>query len=499
MQPIPEYAYSWRPYANPGLISRAFTGPDTCHYRFIIDPWTQNWVITEPVADELLAMCNGKRRFSEIMRKLENENENAESFDLSELALQLRKREILFCNANDHKLSGRPVYNTCDFTGLHIEITNACNMTCTHCYVSSGKPMANEMDWDTIYDTVDSLPPHSGRRIAISGGEPIVRKGCMSLVEYCVRDCGHDVDLYTNGRKFPKRFAEQISDLNKRHSAQIRLQVSLEGANEITNDLVRGTGSFKDACESLAMFQELGLGPQVVLFVCLTKHNIHQVEQIIALAEEYSAGMLVFSQWQRQGNAEDTPWESIAPANKDWVRAGDIIANYRSPTLQVHGNFYGDLGNNEIGRFSLDSQKFPKHVYYYNAFPRITPQGDVLADQMWVDQSWMLGNVKNETLDMCFRKPQFYEQLYQMYTRSDKISECKACAWRELCESGSPGHTYAEYGHMDEKDLFCEVRKYWFERYIEHHINKAFGTATVRSPVVEERSSSKLIAAASIL
>jgi radical SAM protein with 4Fe4S-binding SPASM domain len=34
---------------------------------------------------------------------------------------------------------------------------------------------------------------------------------------------------------------------------------------------------------------------------------------------------------------------------------------------------------------------------------------------------------------------------------TDSVAECKACEWRRLCEGGSAGHTFAEYGHMNAK------------------------------------------------
>jgi radical SAM protein with 4Fe4S-binding SPASM domain len=355
-----------------------------------------------------------------------------------------------------------------------LEITNACNMTCTHCYVSSGKKMDDELSLDEIFKAIDMLPPFSGKRVALSGGEPAVHKDCGRIVEHCAVQCGHDVDLYTNGKKFPRKLAEQIGDINARGGAIVRVQVSLEAATPSLNDLVRGKGSFAAASESLAMFKELGLSRHVVIFVCMTNRIVSQVDDIIRLAEQYDVGMLVFSQWQKQGNAKDTPWASLAPSTADWVAIGEKLLRYRNPRLRVYGNFFGELSNNEIGRLCLDARLFPKQVYFYNAVPRVTPEGDIFADQLWVDPAWILGNTRTITLEESFNTPKFYGQLEQMRHRTEHIPECQACEWRPLCEGGSAGHTYAEYGHMNAKDLFCESRKYWFNRYVEHQLKQAF-------------------------
>lgn len=336
-----------------------------------------------------------------------------------------------------------------------------------------GKEAARELTLDQIHATIDMLPPFSGKRIAISGGEPVVRKDLLSIIEYAARDCGHAIDLYTNGWKFPSKVADRINELNNETGGMIRLQLSLEGSDAETNDAVRGKGSFDQALKSLEMFQRSGLNRSVVIFVCVTKNNIGQIDSLIELAERFDVSMLVFSQWQRQGNAAGTPWATIAPSMDEWVRAGEHLLKYNNPRLSVFGNFYGDLNNNEFGRFSLDRRLFPKHVYMYNSFPRISPNGDVWADQLWVDPDWTLGNVADGDLNDCFETAKFYEQLERMRSRKEKISECRQCEWRDLCEGGSPGHTFAEYGHMNEKDLFCDSRIYWFNRFVEYNVRVA--------------------------
>jgi radical SAM protein with 4Fe4S-binding SPASM domain len=474
MEPIPDYAYLWRPFAARQMINKPFQVPDRGEFVFVVDPWTRRWAIVELAACEVLRRADGRERLSAIARALGNGG--ASGIDVCRVAKELAGIGLLFDSQVEHERAGVPVYNHSDVVGLHIEITNACNMTCTHCYVSSGRPLPQEMSEEEILRVIDMLPPFSGKRIALSGGEPIVRKGCMDIVEYCVRHGGHHVDLYTNGRKFPRPFAERILRLNEYSAASVRVQLSLEGATSRTHDLVRGLGSFKDATESLAMFQEVGLNRSTVLFVCLTKHNIGEVGALIELAERFDVAMLVFSQWQRQGNARDTPWRSIAPTLEEWVAAGEQILAYRNERLQVYGNFYGDLNNRDDGRFCLDSPLFPKHIYFYNAFPRVTPQGEIFADQLWVDPNWILGSIRTgDDLTTCFQSPKFHGQLESMRQRVGHIPTCQTCAWVALCEAGSPGHTYAEYGHVNERDVFCESRIYWFNRYMNHQIQKTFG------------------------
>jgi radical SAM protein with 4Fe4S-binding SPASM domain len=473
-EPIPDYAYSWRPFAYEAMIYKPVETPHG-QATFVVDPWTQRWLIVYEPVPSLLKLANGCRRLSEIIRLMSaDQHLSAPQGGYAGLAQELLDIGLLHNSQAEHRSNGGPVYNKCEPIGMHIEITNACNMTCTHCYVSSGKRLPNELTLEEIFRAIDMLPSTSGKRIAISGGEPAVRKDCGKILEYCAVRCGHDVDLYTNGKHFPEPLARQILDINRRSLGQIRIQMSLEGATVATNDMVRGNGSFAAAIQSLAHFKKWGINRSIVLFVCVTKHNIHEINDIIRLAEIYDVAMLVFSQWQKQGNAKDTAWASIAPTVAEWVAVGEHLLRYNNPRLQVYGNFYGDLKNSSCGRFNLNSPLFPKHIFYYNVFPRITPQGNIFADQLWVDEDWILGNTRTTNMEEAFNTPKFYDQLDLMRKRTEHISECRACEWRGLCEGGSPGHTYAEYGHMNARDLFCESRIYWFNRFVEHHVQKAF-------------------------
>lgn len=470
---LPDLAYSWRPYANSENVYKSVETPEGQRI-FTVDPWTQRWAVLHHAAAALLRLADGTRRLSEIVRILAEKGVAKPVAGFASLAMELGDTGLLFSSQVEHRAAGRPVYNRSDMVGLHLEITNACNMTCEHCYVSSGRKLPNEMTIEEIKRTIDMLAPFSGKRIAISGGEPAVRKDCAEILEYCVSVRGHEVDLYTNGKLFPRALAERIRALNQSAPCKIRIQVSLEGATSATNDLVRGKGSFDYAVDGLDLLKRMNLNRDVTLFVCLTRFNISEVDAILRLAERYDVSMLVFSQWQKQGNAHNTAWASIAPTVEQWVETGEKLLHYSNPRLAVYGNFYGDLNNNEIGRFCLDSGVFPKHVYYYNAFPRVTPQGDVFADQLWVDPDWILGNVRDQSLEDCFETPKFQQQLRDMKARIGQVPECQACEWKNLCLCGSPGHTYAEYGDMNHKDLFCESRIYWFNRYVKHQVSRLY-------------------------
>jgi radical SAM protein with 4Fe4S-binding SPASM domain len=465
------------PFAARDLIVRRARRGDL-ELSFVIDPWTQRWAILAAGAEAVLRAADGSRSFSAVVAHVVSRSQTPALRDpqtVTGLMLDLLERGILSISRRAHGERGIPVYNTAPLVGLHLEITNACNLRCRHCYVSSGTKLADELTDEELRAVVDQVPQTSSSAVVISGGEPTVRKGCLDFVEYCTLARGHHVDLYTNGYKLTAKFAARILDISARSDRRLRLQISLEGASAQTNDLVRGSGTFARTTASLKLLQDHGLTRSTTIFICLTRSNIAELEEMIALCERYDVSHLHLSQWQRQGNARDIPWATIAPDLGDWIAAGERVLRHDNPRLTVTGNFFGDLKNTQEGDFTLDHALFPKHLYFYNAFPRVSPDGMIFADQFWTSPDWSLGNVREMTLAEAFQSPRFEEQMKLFASRLARVPECQACEWAALCECGSPGHTYAEYGHLWAKDLFCDARIVWFERYLDAQIDRALG------------------------
>ncbi|TJZ97452.1 radical SAM protein [Actinacidiphila oryziradicis] len=469
----------WRPFSNPKNVVRIENRPEGVAV-FVVDPWTQRWAILGRGAEAVLALADGTRSRPEIVAEataVASNDHLREPRVVNALLDELRAAGLLFVSRAHHLSQGLPVVLETEPQGLHLEITNACNLSCVHCYVSSGQKLPDELSDAELRAVVDQLPPFSDKLIAITGGEAAVRRNALDLVEYCAVERGHNVDLYTNAYKFPRKFAERVVRINEIGAARVNLQVSLEGATPETNDPIRGKGVFDEVLKSLVMFKELGLNRRTQLFICITQNNIHELDAMIEIAERFDLAKLVFSQWEAQGNAADTPWESIAPTLEEWTAAGDKLLSYDNPRLQLRGNFFGDLNNARDGRYTLERSLFPKQIFAYNSFPRISPDGLIFADQLWVDPEWSLGNVRDITLAEAFRSEKFRQHIKEFRARAETIDECRSCEWVELCGGGHPGHTLSEYGHMNHKDAFCDARKYWFERYVDAHVEKVFNHA----------------------
>ena len=110
---------------------------------------------------------------------------------------------------------------------VRLSVTDRCDLRCRYCMAEdmSFLPRRDLLTFEEIADLSDLLIARGVKRIRLTGGEPLVRRGVMTLVEMLGRRLGSGLDeltLTTNGTQLD-RFAVQLVDAGVR-----RINVSLD-------------------------------------------------------------------------------------------------------------------------------------------------------------------------------------------------------------------------------------------------------------------------------
>lgn len=109
---------------------------------------------------------------------------------------------------------------------LRISVTDRCNLRCRYCMPEEGIHLLSHKDilsFDEITDFTKTAVKNGVTKVRITGGEPLVRKGIVSLVEMIAGIEGiNDLSMTTNGVLL-KDFA---SDLKK--AGMHRVNISLD-------------------------------------------------------------------------------------------------------------------------------------------------------------------------------------------------------------------------------------------------------------------------------
>jgi MoaA/NifB/PqqE/SkfB family radical SAM enzyme len=143
-------------------------------------------------------------------------------------------------------------------TTVAVDITNKCNLKCSHCYWGNEYHSSELNDSDMI--SFMKGQRKSGKRLAILyGGEPMLRP------DIC-RQAGLIFDyiiVFTNGTKgFP--------DINA------RWVLSLDGTREV-HDSIRGAGVYDRVMRSL----EKNTSREPIVHITISRKNIHNISEFV--------------------------------------------------------------------------------------------------------------------------------------------------------------------------------------------------------------------------
>jgi len=166
-----------------------------------------------------------------------------------------------------------------------IAVTYRCNLGCEFCYVGDKEyPELNTSDLKKIIFKIynEARVPS----VSFTGGEPLLRKDIVSIVEYAHR-IGLWTNLITNGTLLNENLVKELKNAGL-HSAQ----VSLEGPNPDIHDNITGVaGSFNKTIDGIKYLLKNNI--PVHTNTTVSRHNIEHLTEIVLLVK--SIGLKRFS------------------------------------------------------------------------------------------------------------------------------------------------------------------------------------------------------------
>lgn len=191
---------------------------------------------------------------------------------------------------------------------IFYDITMNCNLRCKHCYNAKHlkKGIPETIDIEKTFSNLLKLNPDI---ITIQGGEPLLVSNLENLI-LKLRNMGVQVYITTNATLLtPNRVVSLLK------SKVNGIFFSIESADSLTNDLIRGNGIFEKVYENIKYFslayknlymKKLVQRTKLSLSVTLTSLNIktsEDVEKIFKLAISLDIFNISFLFMVNGGNA----------------------------------------------------------------------------------------------------------------------------------------------------------------------------------------------------
>ena len=142
---------------------------------------------------------------------------------------------------------------------LRISVTDRCNLRCTYCMPDIGiklLPHSEILTFDEIKDFTEAAVAMGVTKVRVTGGEPLVRKGIVTLVGMIAGIKGiADFSMTTNGVLL-SQYAEEL-----KKAGLHRVNISLDTIDAEKFRSLTRNGNINDVFEGIKAAKEAGLDP----------------------------------------------------------------------------------------------------------------------------------------------------------------------------------------------------------------------------------------------
>ena len=315
------------------------------------------------------------------------------------------------------------------------EITYACNLQCVHCLSSSGTRDPRELSTDQAKAVLDELRDLQVFYINIGGGEPMIRKDFFEILEHAeANDIG--VKFSTNGTYITAENARRLAAMN-----YLDIQISLDGVDAVTNDAVRGKGSYATAIAAMNHLRDANFG-QFKISVVVTRHNVDQLDEFKALADSYGAQLRI-TRLRPSGRGADT-WDELHPTQQQQRQIYDWLMKHGENVLTGDSFFHLNAFGESLPGLNLCGAG--------RVVCLIDPIGDVYACPFVIHDQFKAGSLLG---DGGFTKVWKESDLFLSLREPESEGACSACGSYDACQGGCMAAKFFTGIPLDGPDPEC--------------------------------------------
>lgn len=336
------------------------------------------------------------------------------------------------------------------------DITRRCNLNCTHCYNSGSISNVEDLYVANNYKKILDATVNLGiNHVHLLGGEPLLMSELYDLIEYANYKNIH-ISINTNGTLLTDSVIKKLIELKV-----LQITISLDGATEQDNDLIRGNGTFRLVTENMKQAIDIiNKSQSDVVFqiaTVITKQNIQSIHKMPRILKSIGVKYLDVLKLYECGNAAVNE-EFLQVRSKEYIDALRklLLESYRNgifiqidckpKVLEMLGNKFGfKVGlNSDFNKCSA-----AKKILHMDYNGNIYPCGPIAH------------SIKNMTLGDCLTVNVFEKDYLQRISDFEGIIQSKlnsntsVCAMCADCDFASQCSGCAIC--YNDYDKLCEV------------------------------------------
>ena len=200
---------------------------------------------------------------------------------------------------------------------LRVSVTDRCDFRCTYCMSEDMQflPKKYVLSLEEIEEICKSFMKLGTRKIRLTGGEPLVRKGIMQVINNLGKEVGKGLDeltITTNGSQLETK-AEELFKAGVR-----RINVSLDHLDPIKFKEITRWGDLDKVKAGLKVAKEIGLKIKINT-VAISEFNEYHLADILNWCGEENFDMTIIEVMPMGDIGKDTRYGQYLPLSK--VRA----------------------------------------------------------------------------------------------------------------------------------------------------------------------------------
>lgn len=168
---------------------------------------------------------------------------------------------------------------------LRLSVTDRCDLRCSYCLPRGGEEFERRSDWltfDEMERLVRAFARLGVRRVRLTGGEPLTRRGLSELAARLHAIPGiEDISLSTNGTQLA-RYAAAL-----RGSGVSRINVSLDSLRRARFARITGRDALPAVLDGLMAAKAAGLAPIKINTVALAGVNDDEFDDLVRFCIEH--------------------------------------------------------------------------------------------------------------------------------------------------------------------------------------------------------------------
>jgi len=339
---------------------------------------------------------------------------------------------------------------------IHLDITGKCNFFCKHCHMADF--YNHEKTYKDLIRILNELKRNKIKRIALSGGEPFLRKDIFEIIKKCPKE----ISILTNASLINKSILNKLKLIEKKDNKIITFRISLDGL--AAHDIVRSYDH-----RSILKKIELVRSYEFITVVNTTMSPFLKKKELIRLLDKLEK--INVDQW----NIDIPFYEGNFKRNKLKIELNFVLKEFESLIkiylkkdfrirLDIVGLFCSERIKNGQGFYMCDLKDHPCKYQLHSA--TINPEGSI---QLCPSLHLSFGNIKEGLLN--YRKKKKWKEFMKL--RRNDFIECNKCKYIFICGGGCRANAFSFSGDISGKDIIsCKLMEYLDKKIIKLYPKK---------------------------